>query len=134
MVAGCAGGGAAPVVPTVELARLNGWYQGRRVPVSSVFTCREQPRIVWFRVEDGGIEMRSARHRRSAVGAAIMGGRIAADGQIVLRGISTDTMAAGRIDGETLTASDLPGEAVVRDGQSVCLHRYEATRQEGLRN
>jgi hypothetical protein len=126
---------AGPVAPvTGDLARFEGWYQGQRFPVGSAFTCRETARNIWFRVENGLIEMRRSRHRRSAVGTSLMTGTLSPAGEVVMQGTDTDRMAAGRIEGDRLTAGDISAPAVVREGHSSCTYRYEAVRREGLRN
>jgi hypothetical protein len=140
LLAGCvAEGGGAPAAvardaPVPEATtRFDGWYRGRQLPLALSPTCRENPRSVWFRVENGVIEMRSSRHRHSAVQRPILVGTVSPGGEVALRGDTSDRLAAGQIDGDQLIASDQSGPVVPREGHSHCLHRYEAVRAEAIR-
>ncbi len=138
--AGCAQPGEAPAraaampaAPVGELARYNGWYQGHGVPVTPGVNCRDRTHSVWFRVEDGLVEMRSSRHRRSAVTPALLSGTLSPGGQVALRGATLESLAAGQIAGRRVTVEDA-SPVVVRDGRPSCRYRYEAEFREELRN
>ena len=138
--AGCAQQGEAPAratpapaAPVGEAARYNGWYQGHGVPVSPGVNCRDRTHSIWFRVEDGLVEMRSSRHRRSAVTPALLTGTLSPDGQVALRGTSFEGLAAGQIAGGRVTVEDA-SPVVMRDGRPSCRYRYEAEFRERLRN
>ena len=138
--AGCAQQGEAPAraapapaAPAGEVARYNGWYQGHGLPVSPGVNCRERTHSVWFRVENGLIEMRSSRHRRSAVTPALLTGTLAPDGRVALRGTSSEGFSAGQIVGGRVTVEDV-SPVQVRDARPSCRYRYEAEFRERLRN
>ena len=133
LLAGCAGGTAAPPDPAAQqaLARFDGLYQGQQLPSGVVGNCRVQPRTVWFRVRDGVVELRSSRRRHSATQRPIMAGRVRADGELALNRDGSDRFAAGRIEGNRLSVTELPPAIGPLTGNSTCLYRYEAERQQG---
>ena len=138
LVAGCAQQGGAPAAtatapPAGEVARFNGWYEGRGTRVGPAMNCREQTRSIWFRVENGLVEMRPSRHRRTAVAAPILTGTLSPDGQVALRGTSSQGLTAGQIAGGRVTVEDASPVAV-RDWRNACRYRYEAEFREALRN
>lgn len=109
--------------------RLDGWYRGQRLPVSRNGACSDRPRKVWFRVEHGQVEVVTSRHRHSARLRPLLTGTVSAYGELALR-TGTGHAVTGRIDGDNLTASDLPETAVLGETRSGCLHRFEAFRRD----
>lgn len=105
------------------------WYVGQRVPISPNFTCSDRSRRVWFRVEGGSVEMRSSRHRRLAVPKPMLAGTVSSEGNMALRSIGAARSAVGRIQGDQLTASDVPDLMVLGRTRDTCSFRYEATRR-----
>lgn len=121
-----AGGSQAPsatAAPSVV------WYEGQRVPVGPDFTCLGRSQKVWFRVEGGLVEMRSSRHRGLAVSKPMLAGTVSTDGAMALRSVGAARSAVGRIQGDHLTASDVPDLMVLGRTRGTCGFRYEATRR-----
>lgn len=137
LLAGCAGDSATAAAPQTAPGRetntrFDGWYRGQQLPVSASMSCPDRPRTVWFRVEKGWVEMRTARHRRSATQRPLLTGTVSAGGELALGGDLARHTVTGRIEGEHLTASVAAGRLVQRSGQASCLHRYEAIRRETM--
>lgn len=129
LLACCAAPSSSGVVPAREInTRFDGWYRGQRLPVSDNLFCRDRPRKIWFRVERGGVEVLTGRHRRARL-RPLLSGTVSVDGVVAL-GREAGHFATGRIEGDQLTAADLP-TAVAEPGseRSACLHRYEAVRR-----
>jgi hypothetical protein len=90
---------------------------------------------VWFEVDDGTIEMRSSRRRRGARRKADLWGTVAASGELALRQAGGKRSVVGRIDGDRLTAADVPERQTFQGGDRIpCFYRYEATRRPGGSN
>ncbi|MBB5694065.1 hypothetical protein [Muricoccus pecuniae] len=121
--------------PSGAASRFDGWYRGRRIPVGPAASCREAAREVWFRVENGSVELRGSRHHRSAVKEALLTGTVSPGGELALVSDLATRFATGRIEGDSLVAADAAVPAVSREGgaNSSCLRRYEAVRQEPIR-
>ena len=132
LLAGCAGEGAAPQSPAAPeaLARFNGLYQGQQIPLGAEPTCRKEPHTVWFRIRDGLVELRTSRHRHSAVQRPIMTGTVTPQGGIALDRDESERRAAGQITGNQLTVTEIPTVSAAQTG-SDCTYRYEAVRQGG---
>jgi hypothetical protein len=120
---------ASPEQAPAPATPLDGWYEGRQLPVGQTALCRGQEKKVWFRVHGQEIEMYASRHRRSAVRHILLDGSVAADGRVVLRPQALDRSASGLIRGDQLMAADIPPEMDVVRRHS-CAYRYEATRQQ----
>lgn len=125
MCRGGKGEGAAPA-----LARFDGLYQGQQISIGTAPGCRKEPRTVWFRIRDGLVELRTSRHRHSAVQRPIMTGTVTPHGEIALDRDGSERRAAGRIAGDRLTAEEIPTIGAARTGGG-CGYRYEATRMGG---
>lgn len=136
---GCGGGGAAggggPSAAPAGRERFEGRYEGRRLPQEAPGgpnACRGRARAVRFDVENGIIEMRSARPARNKRGPDLWGA-VSADGQVTMRPASGKRTVVGRIQGGRLAAADTQDaqalvENALQSGRSPCLYRYEATR------
>lgn len=133
--AGGPGGGAGPSAASAsERARYEGRYEGRRFPQDSAGpdACRGRARAVRFEVENGIIEMRSARSVGSRRRADLWGA-VSSDGQVTMRPASGKRTVVGRIEGDRLTAADALdtqalAQTVLQGGRTPCQYRYEATR------
>lgn len=137
---GCAGsgsgaGGARPgsTATADRSGRFEGWYQGRQIPSNAgTSTCRARARDVWFEVENGTIEMRNSRHRRSRRKLNMLG-TVSADGSVAIRQATGRRSVVGRIEGDRLTAATVAEAqdalAVQSGGKVPCAYRYEATRR-----
>jgi hypothetical protein len=132
LLAGCAGEGAASQGPAAPegLARFNGLYQGQQIPVGAEPACRREPHTVWFRIRDGLVELRTSRHRHSAVQRPIMTGTVTSRGEIALDRDGSERRAAGQITGDRLTATEIPITSAAQPAAG-CGYRYEATRMGG---
>ena len=132
LLAGCAGEGAAPQGPAAPeaLARFNGLYQGQQIPVGTAANCRKEPHTVWFRIRDGLVELRTSRHRHSAVQRPVMTGTVTPHGEIALDRDGSERRAAGRIAGDRLSAAEIPTVNAAQTGDG-CSYRYEAARMGG---
>lgn len=131
LLASCSAPASPGAAPAREInTRLDGWYRGQRIPLSSTAFCRDQPRKVWFRVERGAVEVLTSRHRRSARMRPLLTGTVSYDGEMALEH-DAGHRATGRVEGDRVTAQDLP-EAVaeLRHERNACVHRYEATRSD----
>ncbi len=128
------GGGRLSAASPADRGRFEGRYEGRRLPQTTAGpnSCRGQAQAVRFEVENGIIEMRSAR----SVGRkrrADLWGAVSADGQVTMRPASGKRIVAGRIEGDRLTATDTQesqalAQAALQGGRTPCQYRYEATR------
>jgi hypothetical protein len=131
---GCAGsGGPSTALAPDRSGRFEGWYQGRQFPSSaSASACRSRAREIWFKVEDGTIEMRNNRHRRNRRKLAMLG-TVAADGSVAMRQGDGGRSVVGRIQNDRLTAATVQDaqdlQAVQSGGKPPCSYRYEATRR-----
>ncbi len=105
------------------------WYEGQRVPGGADSTCSGRSQKVWFRVEGGLVEMRSSRHRGLAASKPMLAGTVSPDGEMALRSVGAARSAVGRIQGDHLTASDVPDLMVLGRTRGTCGFRYEATRR-----
>lgn len=132
LLAGCAGEGAAPrgLAAPEALARFNGLYQGQQIPLGAEPTCRKEPHTVWFRIRDGLVELRTSRHRHSAVQRPIMTGTVTPRGEMALDRDGSERRAAGQITGDRLTATEIPAANAAQTGVG-CNYRYEARRTGG---
>lgn len=133
---GGAGGGTGPssAASSVGRGRFDGRYEGRRFAQNTAGpnACRSQARAVRFEVDNGIIEMRSARPVRNTRRAGLWGA-VSADGQVTMRPASGKRTVVGRIEGDRLTANDTqesraPAQTLPQGGRTPCLYRYEATR------
>lgn len=129
---GGTGGGFSAASPGRE--RFDGRYEGRRFPreTTGPGACRGHARAVRFEVENGIVEMRSARPVRNKRRADLWGA-VSADGQVTMRPASGKRTVVGRIEGDRLTAADTQDtqalvENALRNSRPPCLYRYEATR------
>ena len=105
---GCAGitgisGPSAALAPD-RSGRFEGWYQGRQFPSSTNphSACRSRAREVWFKVEDGNIEMRNNRHRRNRRKLSMLG-TVSTDGSVAMRQGEGGRSVVGRIQNDRLT-------------------------------
>lgn len=105
------------------------WYEGERVPAGPDPTCSDRASRVWFRVEGGSVEMRSSRHRGLAISKPMLAGTVSPDGEMALRSVGATRSAVGQINGDHLTASDLPDLMVLGRTRATCSFRYKATRR-----
>lgn len=131
---GAGGGKGLSAVSSADRARFEGRFEGRRFPQDSPGpnACRGQARAVRFEVENGIIEMRSARPARNKRKADLWGA-VAADGQVTMRPTSGKRMVVGRIEGDRLTATDTQesqalAQTILQGGRVPCQYRYEASR------
>jgi hypothetical protein len=132
---GCAGssGPSAAMAPD-RGGRFEGWYQGRQFPSSTtpLSACRSRAREVWFKVEDGNIEMRNNRHRRNRRKLAMLG-TVSTDGSVAMRQGEGGRSVVGRIQNDRLTAATVQDaqdlQAVQGGGKVPCSYRYEAIRR-----
>ncbi|MCR0981100.1 hypothetical protein [Roseomonas populi] len=131
LLAGCAGGAAAPPDPAARqaLARFDGLYQGQQIPSGATGNCRTLPRTVWFSVRGGAVELRSSHRRHSAVQRPMMAGTVREDGEVAMNRDGSDRFAAGRIDGDRLAVTEIPGPIGPLTSGNTCIYRYEAERQ-----
>ncbi|HYI81844.1 MAG TPA: hypothetical protein VEX11_01385 [Acetobacteraceae bacterium] len=134
---GCAGsGGPGAATATDRSGRFEGWYQGRQFPSNTNphSACRSRAREVWFKVEDGNIEMRNNRHRRNRRKLSMLG-TVSADGSVAMRQGEGGRSVVGRIQNDRLTAATVQDaqdlQAVQGGGRVPCSYRYEATRRPG---
>ena len=133
--AGGAGEGGSPSAANpAGRERFEGRYEGRRLPQDAAGpdACRGRARAVRFEVENGIIEMRSARSVGSRRRADLWGA-VAADGQVTMRPASGKRAVLGRIEGDRLTAADVLeaqtlAQTALQGGRPPCQYRYEATR------
>jgi hypothetical protein len=137
---GCAGitgisGSSAALAPD-RSGRFEGWYQGRQFPSSTnpLSACRSRAREVWFKVEDGNIEMRNNRHRRNRRKLSMLG-TVSTDGSVAMRQGEGGRSVVGRIQNDRLTAATVQDaqdlQAVQSGGKAPCSYRYEASRRPG---
>ena len=134
---GCAGisGSGAALAPD-RSGRFEGWYQGRQFPSSTnpLSACRSRAREVWFKVEDGNIEMRNNRHRRNRRKLGMLG-TVSTDGSVAMRQGEGGRSVVGRIQNDRLTAATVQDaqdlQAVQSGGKAPCSYRYEASRRPG---
>ena len=116
--------------------RFEGWYQGRQFPSSTnpLSACRSRAREVWFKVEDGNIEMRNNRHRRNRRKLSMLG-TVSTDGSVAMRQGEGGRSVVGRIQNDRLTAATVQDaqdlQAVQSGGKAPCSYRYEASRRPG---
>ncbi len=129
---GGAGSGGAPAASGRE--RYGGVYEGQRLPAefAASNTCRGRPRAVRFEVENGIIEMRTARSAAKRRKAELWGA-VSTDGQVAMRPASGKRAVVGRIEGDRLTATDTQdaqavAQTAAQGGKAPCLYRYEAAR------
>jgi hypothetical protein len=127
------GAGPAAAAPA-DRARFEGRYEGRLFPQDTAGpnACRGRARAVRFEVENGIIEMRSARSVGSRRKADLWGA-VSADGQVTMRPVSGKRTVVGRIEGDRLTAVDTQetqalAQTALQGGRTPCQYRYEAAR------